>query len=412
MADESDVREKKGAKLDLASMNVLIIDDQSHVRSWVRTVLKGAGITHVSEAADGGKALAAVTQPGAWYDLILCDLRMPERDGIETIRAFAALGLESAIAIMSVEEERVIETAGMLAEVQGLRLLGTVAKPLTPEKLEVLFGKMSEALPHRPDDLTMAPEADLANAFVQNQLQLVYQPKIWMRTGKFAGVESLVRWKHPALGMIQPNSFIPMIEGSEDLSSSLTDYSLRESIACVGRWREAGRELRVAINLSARAFDRLDLPERANALCLEHQVEPECITLELTETYVARDAIRIIDVATRLRLKGFNLSIDDFGTGQSGLAKLQKLPFNELKIDRQFVNGCSQSGTQRSVVEASLALARSLKMISVAEGIQNRPDWDLLTALGCDIMQGYFIARPLSEEGLEAWAVQWMMREG
>jgi EAL domain-containing protein (putative c-di-GMP-specific phosphodiesterase class I) len=400
-----------GATFDPAALTVLIIDDQSHVRGWVRTVLKNAGITQVSEASDGGEAMAAVTHPGAWFDLILCDLRMPERDGIETIRAFAALGLESSIAIMSVEEERVIETAGMLAEVQGLRLLGTVAKPLTSEKLEALFAKMRSATPRHADEMQMAPESDLTNAFVRQELTLVYQPKIWMRTGKFAGVESLVRWKHPALGLFQPNSFVPLMEGSEELSASLSEFSLRESIACVGRWREAGRELRVAINLSARAFDRLDLPERANAICLEHHVEPECVTLELTETYVARDAVRLIDVATRLRLKGFTLSIDDFGTGQSGLSKLQRLPFNELKIDRQFVNGCSQSTTQRSVVEASLALARSLKMVAVAEGVQHRPDWDLLNQLGCDVMQGYFIARPMSEEGLEAWAMQWMLRE-
>lgn len=399
------------ANFDVAALNVLIVDDQSHVRSWVRTVLKNSGVVNVTEAADGGQALAAVTQPGAWFDLVLCDLRMPERDGIETIRAFAALGLESAIAIMSVEEERIIETAGMLAEVQGLRLLGTIAKPLTAEKLELLFRKMREGAPHRPDDARMAPEGDLTNAFVRREFQLVYQPKIRMRTGKFAGVESLVRWKHPALGLFHPGSFVPLIESSEVLSASLTEFSLRESIACVGRWREAGRELRVAINLSARAFESLDLPERVNAMCLEHRVEPEWITLELTETYVARDAVRLIDVATRLRLKGFTLSIDDFGTGQSGLSKLQKLPFNELKIDRQFVNGCSQSTTQRSVVEASLALARSLNMVSVAEGVQHRPDWDLLNRLGCDVMQGYFVARPMSEEGLEAWAMQWMMRE-
>ncbi len=410
MADAPVGRERSDGS-NPGTLKVLIIDDQSHVRNWVRTVLKNAGVTDVTEASNGGEAMAAVTQPGAWFDLVLCDLRMPERDGIETIRAFAALGLESAFAIMSVEEERVIETAGMLAEVQGLRVLGTVAKPLTPEKLDVLFAKMRDVAPPRAEDAKMAPEADLTNAFIRQELQLVYQPKIWMRTGKFAGVESLVRWKHPALGLFQPNSFVPLMEGSDDLSASLTDFSLRESIALVGRWREADRELRIAVNVSARAFDRLDLPERANAMCLEHKVEPEFITLELTETYVARDAVRLIDVATRLRLKGFSLSIDDFGTGQSGLSKLQKLPFNELKIDRQFVNGCSQSTTQRSVVEASLALARSLKMTSVAEGVQHRPDWDLLNQLGCDVMQGYFIARPMSEEGLEAWAMQWTMRE-
>jgi EAL domain-containing protein (putative c-di-GMP-specific phosphodiesterase class I) len=410
MADERVVNDP-AASFDPASLKVLIVDDQSHVRKYVRAVLRSAAVLQVSEAADGGEALAAVTQPGAWFDLILCDLRMPERDGIETIRAFAALGIQSAIAIMSVEEERVIETAGMLAEVQGLRLLGTLAKPLTREKLEGLFTLMRAGTAQRPDDAPMAPEGDLPNAFTREEFRLVYQPKIAMRTGEFAGVEALVRWKHATLGLLSPVSFLPLIEGSEEFSASLIEFTLRESIACAGRWREAGRELRVAINLSARAFDRLDLPERVTAICLGHRVAPESITFELTETYVAQDAVRLIDVATRLRLKGFSLSIDAFGTGQSGLSKLQKLPFNELKIDRQFVNGCAQSATRRAVVETSLALARSLKMGSVAVGVQDRPDWDLLHQLGCDVMQGYFIARPMSEEGLEAWAMQWTLRE-
>ena len=395
---------------DPSQVRVLVIDDQTHVRHWVRTVLKTIGITDVVEAADGRDALAAVTQPGAWFDLILCDLRMPERDGIETIRSFAALGLESAIAIMSIEEERVIETAGMLAQVQGLRLLGTIPKPLTVEKLQPLLERMREVPRATVGETVMAPETDLRNAFVRGELFLLYQPKIRMRTGQFAGVEALVRWKHPELGMFQPASFVPHIEASDDFSAGLVDFSLTAAIGCAGRWREAQRELRVAINLSARAFDHLDLPERIEALCLESQVATELITLEVTETQVARDDVRMIDVATRLRLKGFHLSIDDFGTGESGLSKLQRLPFNELKIDRQFVHGCAASPTQRSVVEASLALARSLKMTSVAEGIQQRPDWDLLDELGCDVMQGYFIGRPMTEEGLEAWSAQWMLR--
>src|ERR1019366_4668765 len=114
---------------------------------------------------------------------------------------------------------------------------------------------------------TMAPESDVANAFIREELRLVYQPKIWIRTGKFAGVESLVRWKHPSLGLLSPVSFVPMMEGSDDFSASLAEFSLSESIACAGRWREAGRELRAAINVTARAFDRLDFPERASAMC-------------------------------------------------------------------------------------------------------------------------------------------------
>jgi EAL domain-containing protein (putative c-di-GMP-specific phosphodiesterase class I) len=409
MAD-SVVGDGATGKIDPASLKVLIIDDQEHVRTYVRTVLRNAGVGDVTEAGDGAQALASVTQPGALFDLILCDLRMPERDGIETIRAFALLGIQSAIAIMSVEEERVIETAGLLAEMQGLRLLGTLPKPLTAEKLSALFAKMSETAPSTGGAAVMAPADDLPDAFAREQFRLVYQPKVSMRGGTFAGVEALVRWKHPSMGILHPASFLSLIESSEEHSALLAEFTLNEAITCAGRWRGAGRELRVAINLTARAFNHLDLPERLAATCAAQGVDPEFITLELTESDVARDGVRLIDVATRLRLKGFTLSIDDFGTGQTGTARLQKLPFSELKIDGKFVDGCSRNGALRSVVETSLALARSLKMTCVAEGVQHRPDWDLLEQLGCDVMQGYFIARPMSEEGLEAWAMQWMMR--
>ncbi len=389
-----------------------MIDDQSHVRAWTRGVLGGMGFTNITEAVDGRDALSKVTEPGAHFDLILCDLGMPGRDGVETIRALAALNLDSAFAILSMEEERLIEMAAVLVEAQGLRLVGALTKPLTAEKVDRILAKMrADRVPDAPDHV-LAPELDMAAAFVKRELQLMYQPKVELKTRRFVGVEALVRWKHPRLGMFQPSAFVPFIEGSDDYSALLIDFSLEEAIACAGRWIARGSELRVAVNLAARAFDRLDLPERIVALTAAHNVPPELVTIEVTETQVARDAVRMLDVATRLRLKRFRLSVDDFGTGHSGLAQLQELPFNEMKVDRKFVDGCSTSAVKRSVVEASLGLAKSLKLLSVAEGVQTKADWELLETLGCDVVQGYYIARPMSEEGLETWAGQWEAREG
>jgi EAL domain-containing protein (putative c-di-GMP-specific phosphodiesterase class I)/CheY-like chemotaxis protein len=391
-------------------MHVLIVDDQSHVRTWVHRLLNRAGIVNVVEAFDGRDALAAVTKQGAWFDLILCDLRMPDRDGIETIRSFAALGLESAIAVMSMESQRVIDTAGLLGELQGLRVMTAIQKPLTMEKLEALLEEILTVPGARPALPEAVPPSDFPDAFARSELVMHYQPKIRLRDGTFAGVEALVRWKHPVLGLISPDLFVPEMQASEGQCDLLTDFTLGESIACAGRWVAMGKDLRVAINLPAQAFDRLSLPERLENLARESHVPTDRITLEVTETQVARNAIRMLDVATRLRLKGFSLSIDDFGTGHSGLSMLQRMPFNELKIDRSFVHGCATVPTNRSVVETSIALARNLKMTSVAEGIQQRPDWDVLVDLGCEVMQGYFIARPMSEEGLEVWAAKWSIK--
>jgi EAL domain-containing protein (putative c-di-GMP-specific phosphodiesterase class I)/AmiR/NasT family two-component response regulator len=397
---------------DYATTRVLVVDDQEHVRRWVRSVLKNVGITDVTEATDGRGAFDLVSRPDQRFDLILCDLRMPGRDGIETIRSFSPLHLDSAIAIMSIEEERVIETAGVLAEVQGLRLLGTISKPLTAAKLAPILDRMRHAAAPVAEPVAKAPARDLRLAFENREFQLLFQPKIRMLTGEFAGVEALVRWNHPELGLLDPSHFIEDIETDDDYVRWLTDFCLESAIATAGRWRSSQRELPVAVNLSIRAFDRLDLPERVEMFAVDAGVPPDWITLEITETHVERDVVKLLDVATRLRLKGFNLSIDDFGTGQSGLSKLHRLPFNELKIDRQFVHGCSHSNSARSVVEASLALARSLRMTAVAEGIQQRPDWDLLAGLGCEVMQGFFIARPMTEEGLSAWAAHWTRTAG
>jgi EAL domain-containing protein (putative c-di-GMP-specific phosphodiesterase class I) len=392
-----------------AELRVLVIDDQEHVRKWIRRVLKTLGISFVSEAEDGQAALALVTSPGSSFDLILCDLKMPNTDGIELIRAFSALRLETAVLLLSMEPERVLETSALLAEEQGLRVLGAIGKPLTVEKLEPLLKTVtaSAAVPPQPS-VDVAPDR-LREVLQGGVLHLLYQPKISMASGRMTGVEALARWRHPDFGTVSPEFFVALCEETSHLGDWLLDFSLREAFAFSVRANDSGDEVNVAINVHARALDDIRLPDRIEAMANAAGTSPNRITLEITERSVAHDAIRMLDVATRLRLKGFNLAIDDFGTGHSGLSQLRRLPFNQLKIDRQFVHGSADSSSKRSVVEASVALARNLQMTSVAEGIQRRPDWDLLQSLGCEEMQGYFTGRPMTEEGLSAWSAQWSL---
>jgi EAL domain-containing protein (putative c-di-GMP-specific phosphodiesterase class I)/CheY-like chemotaxis protein len=391
---------------DFSALRVLVVDDQEPVRRWLLNVLRTLGVTNVVEA-DGGRAAASIVNtPGETFDLILCDLRMPDWDGVETLRALAASRIQSAVVIVSGEDERLIDTTALLAGAHGLRLLGTVQKPVSVQNLQPLLSRVrARTTPTRPQAaIAQAPIEDIVAAFELRQLFMAYQPKVSVRTGEVVGVEALVRWDHPVHGLFPPSAFVPLVDATPDLSAQLATFTLGEVVQCVGRARAAGRVLNAAINLSRRGFDRLDLPEHLEALCIRNGVEPSQITLELTETAVAHDAVRLLDVATRLRLKGFSLSIDDFGTGESGLSQLKRLPFTELKIDREFVDGCSRSATQRSVVEASIALARNLKMFAVAEGVQYRADWDVLAELECDAVQGYFVAMPMTEAQLADWS--------
>ena len=396
---------------DWSSLRVLVVDDQEHVRRFNESVLHSMGIRNTTQADGGRAAIAAVTEPGAAFDLVICDLRMPDTDGVETIRALASLGIDAGVIITSVEEERVIESAGLLATQQGLHLLGEISKPLTLEKLAPALARLAAfrapalAPPRRP------AKEELQQAFDRHELFLAYQPQIGMRTGELAGAEALVRWRHPTAGVLDAGTFVPVAAESGELIERLTDFVLDEALAFIRRWRDAGHNHSISLNLPSRAFEDLDLPDRLEAMLRKRGVEPHALTIEVSEAQLSIDTVRTRDVVTRLRLKRFGLAIDNFGRGSSGLHRLHETPFSELKIDREFVHGCASSVPKRSIVEASLSLSRSLGVTSVAEGVSDRADWKLLEQLGCDRAQGFFIARPMPENGLEAWATQWLLND-
>jgi EAL domain-containing protein (putative c-di-GMP-specific phosphodiesterase class I)/CheY-like chemotaxis protein len=396
--------------VDPSTLRVLVVDDQEHVRQFNASVLNALGIHDVSFADGGRAAIAAVTEPGAVFDLIICDLRMPDIDGIETFRSLATLGVDACVVITSVEHERVIESAGLLATEQGLTLLGEITKPLTIEKLRPALARLAELrAPHVAVGFTPTRE-EMERALDAAQLFLVYQPQIVMRTGRLAGVEALVRWKHPSAGVLDAGTFIPVAEQDDALIGRLTTSVLEEALGFIARWRSTGHDHTISVNLPARAFEVLDLPEQLEAMVAAHGVEPGVLTIEVSEARLSVDTVRTRDVVTRLRLKRFGLAIDNFGRGTSTLHRLRQTPFTELKIDRQYVNGCAKSAAARSIVETSLALAKTLGVVSVAEGVSGREDWDVLAEIGCDRAQGFFIARPMPEHGLEAWATQWALR--
>jgi EAL domain-containing protein (putative c-di-GMP-specific phosphodiesterase class I) len=249
---------------------------------------------------------------------------------------------------------------------------------------------------------------DLRRALAEGQLQLLYQPKVHAPSGEITGAEALMRWHHPQRGLVGPTVFIPIAERF-GLIGAMGNWLIDEACRQAGVWRDEGLRMRVAINLSGYQLRHADLADRIDAALRRHRINPQLLTCEITESVAMEDASNAIRMVERLGAMGVNISIDDFGTGYSSLAYLRKLHAGELKIDRSFVHGCSISPSKRSVVEASLTLAHNLRMTSVAEGIQQRPDWDLLDELGCDVMQGFFIARPMSEEGLEAWVAQWTL---
>jgi len=396
---------------DYSAFSVLVIDDQQVARQWARGVLGSVGIERVVDANSGREALQAVTERGAHFDLILCDLRMPGKDGIETLRQLASVGLECAVAILSVEDDRVIESAGLLASLRGLNLVGAVSKPLNVEKLELLLQRTAEARrPTAPARLDIT-DAEVEQAFARGEFEIHYQPKIHMFSGECIGAEAMVRWTHPKHGLLNADVVVPAAERSPALLASLTTMTVREALMACSKWQGDGRAIGVSVNLSPMVFNQLDLPDLVEAAALERNVLPGSVTIEVAESTLPGNLALWMDIAARFRIKGFRLALDDFSGRHSAVEEILKIPFSELKLDRAVVDGCSEAAGKRAVVEAGLAIARNLRLSTVAVGVTHRPDWELLADLGCDAAQGHFIAHPMPEMGFSIWVTQWMMHK-
>jgi EAL domain-containing protein (putative c-di-GMP-specific phosphodiesterase class I) len=212
-------------------------------------------------------------------------------------------------------------------------------------------------------------------------------------------------------GLIFPDRFLGLAE-EQGLLTEVTRVVLFEAMKQAKAWSQAGHRLPVAVNVSMDDLIALDFPDIAETLAISVGVDPQLLTLELTEGQVMRQLSTVLDVLTRLSLKRFRLSIDDFGTGHSSLAQLRDLPFNELKVDRGFVHGASIDGTRGAICSASLRMAHQLQMQVVGEGIEDQDDWNFLSRLGCDVGQGYFIARPMPAADVIHWLSVWAARTG
>ncbi|GGS22867.1 MULTISPECIES: putative bifunctional diguanylate cyclase/phosphodiesterase [Actinokineospora] len=239
-------------------------------------------------------------------------------------------------------------------------------------------------------------------ALETGQVKVHYQPKVALPSRQVLGVEALVRWRHPEFGKLDPDEFVPAVEAA-GLVDALTGFVMDQALCRVRKWLDRGLRISAAVNLSVRSLDDATFPDRVADALARHDVPPELLTLELTESGVMADPQRALPVLRALHALGVVLAVDDFGTGYSSLAYLRQLPVDEVKIDKSFVLGMGTDLGDHAVVRSIVELGHSLGLTVVAEGVEDDLARDQLTAMGCDVAQGYLISRPLSESRLEAW---------
>ncbi|MBL8341778.1 MAG: bifunctional diguanylate cyclase/phosphodiesterase [Rubrivivax sp.] len=244
---------------------------------------------------------------------------------------------------------------------------------------------------------------DLRQAAARGDFKLLYQPKIDATSLQVTAAEALLRWEHPVRGLVPPSVFIPMAE-RHGLMGVIGEWVIDEACRQAALWREHGLRMRIAINVSGQQLRHDHFVAQLELAARRHRVPPQRLTCEITESVAMEDTAQTRAAFQRLRRGGFHVSIDDFGTGHSSLAVLRRLPAAELKVDRHFVIDLESSASARSIVEAVIGVARSLGMRVVAEGVETTGQRDILVKLGCDELQGFLFARPMSAAALLLWA--------
>jgi EAL domain-containing protein (putative c-di-GMP-specific phosphodiesterase class I)/AmiR/NasT family two-component response regulator len=381
----------------MPEIRALILDDDATLRDYYEEIARSAGLA--------AKCVATPEQlcrelPDFQPDLILVDLALNGADGVDVLRTLANRNCNAQVLVVSGLDQRLLNSAQRLGQGFGLSMLGTVQKPIKAAKLR-------EIISHLPERAADVRAEELQDAIDGGRLTVHYQPKVDMRTLRVTGAEALVRWEDPVRGLVLPGQFVGLAERN-GLMVAMTRTVLDEAMRACRYWQDQGWDLSVAVNVSAGSLTDLEFPRAVAELLERNGLPPERLLLEVTESMAMTDPQTTMDILTRLRIKGIHVSLDDFGTGYSSLVELHRMPFSELKIDRSFVTQADRDEEARIIVQAILGLAHAMRMRVVAEGVETKAQWDMLAEFGCDIAQGYYLARPQAGTQFAAWVEDWI----
>lgn len=384
--------------------SVLIVDDSAAQRAYGIALCRELGIAEVREASNGQEALALLAALPTPPDLLIIDLEMPTMDGPELLTRLRERGVESPIIVASSRERALLHSVQDMGGGMGLCLLGALQKPLRLESLSAIlrnWDSVSDKRKQSASALPVDPE-ELRAGIDRDEIVVHYQPQIDVQSGEVHGVEALARWNHPTLGLIHPDHFIPMAE-EQGLIHKLTLQVMNQAMLQTAMWNAQGMDLSVAINLSPLLLDSPELLQEISGLQQCYSLRAEQIVLEITETSLMRELSVALAVLTRLRLRGFGLSLDDYGTGFSSMQQLARIPFTEMKIDRSFVHGVHERESVQVMLRSALEMAKRLGLNTVAEGVESLEDWWLLKEYGCTFVQGWLMGKAMPAQELTAW---------
>ena len=336
-------------------------------------------------------------------DVIFVDLMMPGTDGIQVLDILARNRVKSSIVPMSGSHPDVLATAEVIGRRSGLHVIGVLNKPFRSHDVRRILG--DERLVQPPEKVPVSSEInieDVLAGLARNEFDAFLQPIIDLSTGGLTGYEALGRWRSEKFSLVGPERFIAVAARSGVLPR-LTRQIFERALGYAAKLKARGLVWKVSVNIGAEDLVDPKLPERLADLLATHNLPAGSLTVELTESSAITNEIGMYGILARLRLKGIELAIDDYGSAYSGLDRMSNIPFTSVKLDRRFVSAMITNQNTRTIVESSIALAKRLQMKTVAEGIETEAQLSLLKEMGCELGQGHLLGRPMGFEELVAW---------
>jgi len=387
------------------NLRYLVVDDDPDQRYLVVRTLNTMGLANVVEATSGREALEVLGRVDEPVDVVISDLQMPDVDGMELIRKIGEKALPVSVILVSALDDVLLGSAATMTQAYGVRIIGTIGKPVTRDKVftvlrhyvpqhAVVETSLDKAFPLEPEQVLAGIAA--------GQFEPFFQPKVELATGRVVGAEALARWRHPAYGLLGPETFLAPIARAgylDELSWIILALAALEA----GRWCSAGLNLSVAVNVSATSLADPNYAEAVTQIVGGQGLGANRMILEVTESEAIRNVAAALENLTRLRMRGFGLAIDDYGVGYSSMQELSRMPFTELKIDRSFVTAAAGSEKHRMMIAHNVEVARLLGLKTVAEGVETKAEMQLLRTLGCDMIQGFLVAEPMDGRELLRW---------
>ncbi|HST02562.1 MAG TPA: EAL domain-containing response regulator, partial [Usitatibacter sp.] len=338
--------------MPIETLRFLVVEDHGFQRWVTGNILEKLGAAQVVTAGDGRAALEMLADVKPAIDVVVSDLDMPGMDGMEFIRKLGESWRHVSLIIVSSLDRGVMEGVETMARAYGVNVLGSLEKPPSPKKLAALVERFEPPPPETPAQpaVSFTPE-EIADGVRRGQFEAVFQPKVEVATRAVRGAEANARWRHPEKGLVAPAAFIRPLESSgliDELTAAIVTLAARNCSI----WRNAGIDVPVSVNLSLASLEEMSLADRMVNLVVAQGLEVRHMIFEVTESAAATDVGKVLENLTRLRMKGFGLSIDDYGTGYSSMERLSRGPFTELKIDQGFVRDAVSQPSRRAMLES------------------------------------------------------------